>query len=53
MCPAPDAPRGAPGTGAAKRIAEGKSRRDATGLLKRYLARQLYPLLQAQEPLMA
>jgi transposase len=37
----------------AKRIAEGKSRRDATRLLKRYLARQLYRLLQKQEPLMA
>jgi transposase len=37
----------------AKRIAEGKSRRDATRLLKRYLARHLYRLLQSQEPLMA
>ncbi len=37
----------------AKRIAEGKSRRDATRLLKRYLARHLYRLLQHQEPLMA
>jgi transposase len=35
----------------ARRIAEGKSRRDATRLLKRYLARHLYRLLQ-QEPLM-
>jgi transposase len=35
----------------AKRIAEGKSRRDATRLLKRYLARHLYRLLQ-QQPLM-
>jgi transposase len=35
----------------ARRVAEGKSRRDATRLLKRYLARQLYRLLQ-QEPLM-
>jgi len=35
-----------------RRIAEGKSRRDATRLLKRYLARHLYRLLQ-QEPLMA
>jgi hypothetical protein len=35
------------------RIAEGKSRRDATRLLKRYLARRLYRLLQKQEPLMA
>ena len=37
----------------AKRVAEGKSRRDATRLLKRYLARHLYRLLQNQEPLMA
>src|SRR5947208_8273858 len=37
----------------AKRIAEGKSRRDATRLLKRYLARHLYRLLQQQQPLMA
>ena len=36
----------------AKRIAEGKSRRDATRLLKRYLARHFYRLLQNQEPLM-
>jgi transposase len=36
----------------ARRIAEGKSRRDATRLLKRYLARHLYRLLQQQEPLM-
>jgi len=36
----------------AKRIAEGKSRRDATRLLKRYLARHLYRVLQQQEPLM-
>jgi transposase len=35
----------------ARRIAEGKTRRDATRLLKRYLARHLYRLLQ-QEPLM-
>jgi len=35
----------------AKRIAEGKSKRDATQLLKRYLARHLYRLLQ-QQPLM-
>jgi transposase len=35
-----------------KRIAEGKSRRDATRLLKRYLARHLYRLLEHQEPLM-
>jgi transposase len=37
----------------ARRIAEGKSRRDATRLLKRYLARHLYRLLEQQEPLMA
>jgi transposase len=36
----------------ARRIAEGKSRRDATRMLKRYLARHFYRLLQ-QEPLMA
>ena len=36
----------------ARRIAEGKTRRDATRLLKRYLARHLYRLLN-QEPLMA
>jgi transposase len=36
-----------------KRIAEGKSRRDATRLLKRYLARHLYRLLQNQGPLLA
>ncbi len=36
----------------ARRIAEGKTRRDATRLLKRYLARHLFRLLQ-QEPLMA
>jgi transposase len=34
-------------------IAEGKSRREATRLLKRYLARHLYRLLQNQEPLLA
>lgn len=34
----------------ARQIAEGKSRRDATRLLKRYLARHLYRLLQQQEP---
>jgi hypothetical protein len=33
----------------ARRIAEGKSRRDATRLLKRYLARRLYRLMQNQE----
>ena len=37
----------------ARRTAEGKSRRDATRLLKRYLARHLYRLLQNQKPLMA
>jgi transposase len=37
----------------AKRVAKGKSRRDATRLLKRYLARQLYRLLESQERLMA
>jgi transposase len=37
----------------ARRIAEGKSRREATRLLKRYLARRLYRLLQQQELLMA
>jgi transposase len=37
----------------ARRLAEGKSRRDATRLLKRYLARHLFRLLQDQEPLMA
>ena len=35
----------------ARRIAEGKSRRDATRLLKRYIARHLYRLLQQQAPL--
>jgi transposase len=35
----------------AKRIAEGKTTRDATRLLKRYLARHLYRLLEQQEPL--
>jgi transposase len=37
----------------ARRVAEGKSRREATRLLKRYLARRLYRLLQHQEPRMA
>jgi transposase len=37
----------------ARRTAEGKSRREATRLLKRYLARHLYRLLQNQEPLLA
>jgi transposase len=36
----------------ARRVAEGKTRRDAVRLLKRYLARRLYRLLQNQEPLM-
>ena len=36
-----------------RRLAEGKSRRDATRLLKRYLARHFYRLLQQQEPQMA
>jgi len=37
----------------ARRVAEGKSRRDATRLLKRYLARHLYRALNHQEaPLM-
>ena len=36
----------------ARRLAEGKTRRDATRLLKRYLARHLYRLLQNQEPQM-
>ena len=36
----------------ARRIAEGKTRRDATRLLKRYLARHLYRILNNQAPLM-
>jgi transposase len=36
----------------AKRVAEGKSSRDTTRLLKRYLARHLFRVLQNQEPLM-
>jgi transposase len=36
----------------ARRLAEGKSAREATRLLKRYLAHHLYRLLQNQEPLM-
>jgi transposase len=36
----------------AHRIAEGKSRRDATRLLKRYLARHLYRALEQHTPLM-
>ena len=35
-----------------RRVAEGKTRREATRLLKRYLARHLYRLLQQTEPLM-
>jgi transposase len=35
-----------------RRVSEGKSKRDATRLLKRYLARHLYRLLQQTEPLM-
>jgi transposase len=35
-----------------RRLAEGKSRREATRLLKRYLARHIYRLLQQTEPLM-
>jgi transposase len=35
----------------ARRVAEGKSAREATRLLKRYLARRLYRQLQNQEPL--
>jgi transposase len=35
-----------------RRIAEGKTRRDATRLLKRYIARHLYRLLQQTEPMM-
>ncbi len=35
----------------ARRMAEGKSSRDATRLLKRYLARHLFRLLQQQPPI--
>jgi transposase len=35
-----------------RRVAEGKSRRDATRSLKRYVARHLYRLLQQTQPLM-
>jgi transposase len=35
-----------------RRVAEGKTRRDASRLLKRYLARHLYRLLQQTEPQM-
>ena len=34
-----------------RRVAEGKTRRDATRLLKRYLARHLYRVLQNQSPM--
>ncbi len=37
----------------ARRVAEGKSKRDATRLLKRYLARHLYRVLNNTEPSMA
>jgi transposase len=36
----------------ARRVAEGKTTRDAIRLLKRYLARHLYRVLNNQEPLM-
>jgi len=36
-----------------RRVAEGKTPRDATRLLKRYLARHLYRLLENRETLMA
>jgi len=36
----------------ARRVSEGKTTREAVRLLKRYLARHLYRLLQTQEPLM-
>lgn len=36
----------------ARHVSEGKTTRDAVRLLKRYLARHLYRLLQNQEPLM-
>jgi transposase len=35
-----------------RRLAEGKSRREATRLLKRYLARHIFRLMQQSEPLM-
>ena len=37
----------------ARRIAEGKSARDATRILKRYLARHLYRVMQKATPLMS
>jgi transposase len=36
----------------AQRIAEGKSARDATRILKRYLARHLYRVMQNTTPAM-
>jgi hypothetical protein len=36
----------------ARRVAEGKSTRDATRLLKRYLARHLYRVMQRAAPAM-
>jgi transposase len=35
----------------ARRVAEGKSARDATRILKRYLARHLYRVMQNSTPL--
>ena len=35
----------------ARRVAEGKSARDATRILKRYLARHLYRVMQNAKPL--
>ena len=35
----------------ARRVAEGKTRREATRLLKRYLARHLYRVMQNSSPL--
>jgi hypothetical protein len=35
----------------ARRVAEGKSSRDATRILKRYLARHLYRVMQNATPL--
>ena len=42
-----------PGPTSTDALAEGKTRREATRLLKRYLARHLYRILQQTEPLMA
>ena len=36
----------------ARRVAEGKTARDATRILKRYLARHLYRVMQNAKPLM-